>query len=978
MLITLGRITAIFTVAWRRLIANRWLTIAELLGFVAVIALALSIPMYADAVYHRILSTTMEVTGTSATRLPAYAFMFRYVLFTSLPVALADTQPADDFVNKEVPKLLELPRNGQTRYFQTTNFLIYPSSDEGIRYDDKQEPFLRIPLTSISQFDKHVRVVDGRLPADVSSDAASQPVEVLISAELAERTGLQIGERLVAVSAQNSLNPARVPVVIAGTWEPLDSYEEYWFYRPGLLHNMLIVPENSFTQRVGPIIKKDLTEVLWLVNFDGAAVRVWDVASLTERIQKVIAQASSDTNNLNVSASPLSRLQSYQEDSQSLMARLYASSLPLFILALAFVLLVTSQRAYNLRNETAVLRSRGASRGQVLGIALVQSCILAIFAAVVAVPFAGLSAQLMGKARSFFQFTGAEWLPVSITPIGMLFGALAAALTVALTVLPMIEVSLHTIVSQKQERARSLRPPWWQRIALDLLLLIPVGYGTFLLQRQGFVDIPGLTRGAGDPFNNPSLFLIAALGMLALTMIVIRFLPLLLRALAEILNHLPGSATVLAFRQLARTPGYYSAPVLLLSLTLALAIYTSTMAATLDRQLDQETYFSVGGSARLIGTGQDNRAALGEPSQTDSSGQVNFAPDRISGRDQPSSGPRWLFLPTSDYTQVADVRTATRMGRYPLTPAFSVGANVPAQFIGVDYDQYARTAFWRRDFATEPLGALLNALGTTPNGVLAQEDVMRQHVLNVGDTINVDVKLIDTNVKLALTVVGAYRLWPTAPPDDPSVATAFVGNLDYLFEQAGGQVPYDIVLGLAGAANANSVEKQLRQIDRSDWDYRNAREIIEREQLQPQRQGLFGLLSAGVITAVALTVLGLFLYYAFSFRRRSIEFGVLRAMGFSTKQMALSLAWELATLFLVGICAGTALGFGASQLYLPLLQGPATGVTHAVRLVVITDQIRLMMVYGAISILSGIALAILLLFLRQLKIFQAIKLGETE
>jgi putative ABC transport system permease protein len=318
------------------------------------------------------------------------------------------------------------------------------------------------------------------------------------------------------------------------------------------------------------------------------------------------------------------------------------------------------------------------------------------------------------------------------------------------------------------------------------------------------------------------------------------------------------------------------------------------------------------------------------------------------------------------------------MGRYPLTPAFSVGTNMPAQYIGVDYDQFGRTAFWRRDFASESLGALLNALGTTPNGVLLQENVMRQHVLNVGDIINVDVKLPDSNVKLALQVVGSYRIFPTALPDDVQVAPAFVGNLDYLFEQAGGQVPYDILLNLTATADARNIERQMRNIDRSDWDYRNTRELIEREQALPQRQGLFGLLSAGVIAAVALTVLGLFLYYAFSFRRRAIEFGVLRAMGFSTQQMALSLAWELAVLFLVGVGTGTLLGFGASQIYLPLLQGPATGVSHAVRLEVITDQVRLLLIYGAISILSAVALVVLLQFLRQLKIFQAIKLGETE
>ncbi len=981
----LGRFIAIFIVAWRRLVANRRLTVAELVGVVAVISLALSVPMYADAVYHRILVSTLGLNSASGTRLPAFAFMFRYVMFSSQPVALADTQPAEEFVSRDLPNLLGLPNSGLTRYYQTTNFRLFPADESGASYDSSRDPLLRIPLTSLTNFDQHIRVVEGHLPADTAeSDSGSltEPVEVLISKSLADLTGLQIGDRLFALSGQSDYQAVQVPVRIAGTWEPTDPYEVYWFYRPGLLEQMLLVPEGTFTRRVGPAVQKNLAEVLWLSNFDGSGVRVWGVPGLIERIQAITQLAGGDTVNLNVSASPLGRLQSYQQDSQALMLRLYALSLPLFVLAFAFVLLVANQRASSQRNETAVLRSRGATRPQVLAITLVQSCLLTVMAMLLATPIAMLSAQLMGKARSFFQFTGAEWLPVSLTPTGVFFGLFAAGISVGLTVLPMLEVSAHTIVSQKLERARSLRPPWWQRAGLDVLLLLPAGYGTYLLERQGYVDIPGLAGSAGDPFNNPSLFIVAVLSMLALTLLFIRCLPLVLRLLAGVLGHLPGSSAVLAFRQLARSPGYYTAPVLLLALTLGLAIFTSTLAATLDRQLDQETYFSVGADARLLGTGQDNRAMLASTGtqQADASGQVNFAPDRVSGRDtqKANDGPRWVFLPISDYAQVGAVRSATRMGRYPLSPQFSVGENETSQFIGIDWDQFGRSVFWRKDFAAQPLGTLLNALAGAPDGVLLSEEALREHVLNIGDTINVTVALPDSQVRVAFKVVGSYKSWPTALPDEKTPGPAFVGNLDYLFEQAGGQAPYDVLLGLSPAAGVTGLEKELRQIDNSDWEYRNTRALIEREQAQPQRQGLFGLLSAGIITAIVLTVLGLFLYYAFSFRRRFVEFGVLRALGFSNRQMVFSLAWELAVLFVAGVGAGSVLGFGASAFYLPLLQGPATGVTHAVPLLVLTDVQRLGLVYGAISLLSAGALTGLLLFLRRLKIFQAIKLGETE
>lgn len=56
------RIWAVFVVAAKRLLAQRWLAFATVLGLVMSVALALSIPLYADAVYYRVLR--QEIWGT--------------------------------------------------------------------------------------------------------------------------------------------------------------------------------------------------------------------------------------------------------------------------------------------------------------------------------------------------------------------------------------------------------------------------------------------------------------------------------------------------------------------------------------------------------------------------------------------------------------------------------------------------------------------------------------------------------------------------------------------------------------------------------------------------------------------------------------------------------------------------------------------------------------------------------------------------
>jgi putative ABC transport system permease protein len=140
---------------------------------------------------------------------------------------------------------------------------------------------------------------------------------------------------------------------------------------------------------------------------------------------------------------------------------------------------------------------------------------------------------------------------------------------------------------------------------------------------------------------------------------------------------------------------------------------------------------------------------------------------------------------------------------------------------------------------------------------------------------------------------------------------------------------------------------------------------------------LFGVLSVGFLAAALLTVLGFFLYALFSFRRRFIELGTLRAIGLSPGQMTTFLAWELAFVILLGLGAGTILGAVISNVYIPSLQvGSDPRILTPPFLVEIAWPaiVRIYMLFGLLFI---VALSVLAALLLRMKIFQAIKLGET-
>lgn len=171
------------------------------------------------------------------------------------------------------------------------------------------------------------------------------------------------------------------------------------------------------------------------------------------------------------------------------------------------------------------------------------------------------------------------------------------------------------------------------------------------------------------------------------------------------------------------------------------------------------------------------------------------------------------------------------------------------------------------------------------------------------------------------------------------------------------------------------VDLLSRQIIGSTWDEPFSR--VQVEQTNPARQGLFGLLSIGFVAAVLLTVVGFFLYMFFSFRRRTVELGVLRSVGLPFDRMIRLLGWELALLMGSGLAWGSVMGIIVSFLFIPYLQvgrDPADLVPPYLVEIAWNSVWQIYLLFGLLFVVVLFAVSTLL---SRMKLFQAIKLGES-
>jgi putative ABC transport system permease protein len=203
-----------------------------------------------------------------------------------------------------------------------------------------------------------------------------------------------------------------------------------------------------------------------------------------------------------------------------------------------------------------------------------------------------------------------------------------------------------------------------------------------------------------------------------------------------------------------------------------------------------------------------------------------------------------------------------------------------------------------------------------------------------------------------------------------------VGNLDYLFQQMGGEFPYRVLPDVKDGVDPRTVATNESGISRlMSWS--TPVEEIESAQVRPERQGLLGFLFIGFVTAALLTVLAFLLYMVFSFQRRFIELGVLRAAGLSLWQMSGYLVWELFFLIAFGGAVGTALGYLASVVYIPFMQVGTQPEDLIPPFDVLIAWDAVFKIYWMFGILFALTLAVSVALLRRMRVFQAIKLGET-
>ena len=570
-------------------------------------------------------------------------------------------------------------------------------------------------------------------------------------------------------------------------------------------------------------------------------------------------------------------LETFHTRAQLVTLLLLALSLPTLAVTLYYIASAVRMIVDHQRGEIALLKSRGASRTQVLGIYWLEGILTGVATFVIG-PVAGLGlAQVIGQTYGFLLFAQRPALTLQVTPQVLEYAAGGIVVALLASLVPAAIFADHDVVSYKQTAARTLRSPVWQRFFVDFVLLAIAAYGLYSLSQRQTIT---LISQSGELLVDPLLMVAPTISIVAVALLFLRAFHLIAAGLSRLAPYLAGPSILMALRQVSRAPGHYRPFVLLLMVTIALGAYSASAAQTIDNNYRDQAHYRV--PANLI---VHELWRYVEETNT------------------------W-FEPPFSVHYVAGVIEAMPVRKHEIHTEVIGGRVEEGTLLAIDRIAFADVAWWRSDFARVPLGGLMNALATDQAAILVHPTFLQRHNHQIGDRITLRYQ----NAPIEFFIVETFDYFPPMRPD--AGAPIFVANYDYIYDTVGVDL-YEVWMKTRPDVSPEQIIQRLRDNEINVTRAEDGIAATTVGRTDPQRTGLLGVLSLGFIIAAALTIAGFFIYSFLSFQSRLLQMGVLRALGFSRSALLFIIFFEQLFLIVVGVAVGTLLGVVAGQIYLP-------------------------------------------------------------
>ena len=337
-----------------------------------------------------------------------------------------------------------------------------------------------------------------------------------------------------------------------------------------------------------------------------------------------------------------------------------------------YLFLVSGLIARKRELETVMLRSRGLSTYQVIRVQLIEAAVTVGLPAIVSPFLAAFATGIAGRLPVFESLTHGENLPVELSPMAWIWAAGAAVVAFLIVLGPTLAVARSGVSNVEQSRARPDRPPVFQRLYFDLLIVVLGGLFLWEITTRGVAS----SDREGEIVTDPTLLFAPVMLLVSVALLMLRAFPVLTRATSWVASRFTSASAAVGFWRLSRSPYWYSWPVILIVLGAGLGVMVGTLGSTLERSSREQIFYDNGTNLRI------------QPG----SSRYDVGPDDIAD------------VMAVDGVNVATMafRQAAKVGTTSQGLDFTV--------LGVDSAQFSDIAWFRDDFSRDSLAELIDRI----------------------------------------------------------------------------------------------------------------------------------------------------------------------------------------------------------------------------------------------------------------------------
>jgi putative ABC transport system permease protein len=400
-------------------------------------------------------------------------------------------------------------------------------------------------------------------------------------------------------------------------------------------------------------------------------------------------------------------LEEYTGKAKRIEATLLILQMPVLLLLCAFLYMIAGQMLEMERNEISLMRSRGASKFQVLFLYFMQSIFLSVVSLAGGIPLGAAFCKLLGASTAFLEFSVTRSLPIRFTGDVIIYAAGAVLLSIIMTTIPVISYSGLSIVNLKRSRSRA-KKALWKKMYLDIILLVVSLYGYYSFNRFSSQMVEDVIAGKA---LDPLLYISFSLFIMGAGLFCARIQPLILKGTFALLRNHMKPSTYASVLGTIRTGGKQEFIILFLILTMSIGISDTTIARTILLNAVNNTRHTMGAELVVKEKWENNQALV--------------------FRD-PSVQLRYIEPDFNKYQTIPGVDTATPV-LVSKNVLVSGKKGITATVMGIQNQGFYKVTAMDNDLLPYSYVDYLNVLSADPQAVIVSENFMIKEGYRLGD-----------------------------------------------------------------------------------------------------------------------------------------------------------------------------------------------------------------------------------------------------